>query len=148
MRVRRSHLYDFGLGEEFLLHLVIGSASLRTFPGACMSIPETKNYYTHPGASLTLPYGQLPPVGGAWRIKEGGGGGGDWWGVLGPTSAHQRASVALCAALGLSLVLPYGYACAFTRALPVRSMGRWGVRSHLPILRAIVWASVCHLVCQ
>ena len=59
--------------------------------------------------------------------------------TVGPASARQWASVAPCAALGLSLVLPYGYPCAFTRALPVRSAWAIGVRSVLPIL----CASVC-----
>nr|DAW25716.1 MAG TPA: hypothetical protein [Caudoviricetes sp.] len=54
--------------------------------------------------------------------------------MLGPASAHRRASVALCAALGLLLVLPYGYHCACTRALPVRSLWAIGVRSALLIL--------------
>lgn len=66
----------------------------------------------------------------------------------GPTRAHQRASAAPCAALGLSLVLPYGYPCAWhcvapvrsqcvlrgTRAIPVRSLWAIGVRSALLIL--------------
>nr|DAE36751.1 MAG TPA: hypothetical protein [Caudoviricetes sp.] len=40
--------------------------------------------------------------------------------------------MALCAALGLSLVLPYGYPCAFTVGPLGRSMGRW--RCALPCL--------------
>lgn len=59
--------------------------------------------------------------------------------IVGPASEHQSASVALCAALGLLLVLPYAYPCAFTRALPVRSVWAIGVRSALPILCASVW---------
>lgn len=54
--------------------------------------------------------------------------------------------MAPCAALGLSLGLPYAYCCALTRALPVRSVGRWcalrgamGVHCVLPIL----WDTVC-----
>lgn len=61
---------------------------------------------------------------------------------MGPSSARQWASVALCAALGLLLVLPYGYHCALTRAPPVRSVWAIGVRSALLILCASVW----HLV--
>nr|DAW27068.1 MAG TPA: hypothetical protein [Caudoviricetes sp.] len=54
--------------------------------------------------------------------------------------------MALCAALGLSLVLPYAYPCARHCVAPVRALGRslWaiGVRSALPIL----CVTVRHLV--
>lgn len=89
-------------------------------PGWCTSIPETKNYYTRPWASLTLNDANCPHRG-VLSAKRRGGGGAGCPGA--PAMAHQRASVALCAALAVSLVLPYAYACASTRALPVRSTG-------------------------
>ena len=50
--------------------------------------------------------------------------------------------MAPCAALGLSLVLPYGYACALTRALPVRSL--WAVEVCAALL--ILCAHYAYLV--
>lgn len=58
----------------------------------------------------------IAPIGGVPSVNLGGGGA-----LGGLPSAHQWASAGLCYVLGLSLVLPYAYPCAWHCVAPVRS---------------------------
>lgn len=84
-------------------------------PGWCTSIPEPEICYTHASPSLTLNAPNCPHRG----VPSANLGGGA---LVGPASAHQSASAGLCCILGLLLVLPYGYPCAWHCVAPVRSM--------------------------